>query len=87
MARMRNNPPGSIGENRLEKTLDYLEGVEGLPASDVVSAIYEGNLKLIIRPSGTEPKIKFYLMASGESKEVAERKLDLLEDEIERIVG
>ncbi|HAA85486.1 MAG TPA: phospho-sugar mutase [Kosmotogaceae bacterium] len=87
MARMRDNPPRSIGENKLEKTLDYLEGIEGLPASNVVSAIYEGDLKLIVRPSGTEPKIKFYLMASGESKEVAERKLDLLEDEVERIVG
>ncbi len=86
MARMRNDPPGAAGKHRLKKTYDYIDGIEGFPPSDVVSLQYEDDMKLIVRPSGTEPKVKFYLLASGENKEVTERKLDLLQAEVERIV-
>ena len=55
--------------------VDYLEGVNGLPKADVLEFNLEGGNQLIIRPSGTEPKIKVYLTAVGNEKE-AERLLD-----------
>ena len=55
--------------------VDYLEGVNGLPKADVIEFNLEGGNQLIIRPSGTEPKIKVYLTAVGNEKD-AERLLD-----------
>ena len=55
--------------------LDYLSGINNLPKADVLEFNLEGGNQLIIRPSGTEPKIKVYLTAVGSEKE-AERLLD-----------
>ena len=55
--------------------LDYLDGVNDLPKADVLEFNLEGGNQLIIRPSGTEPKVKVYLTAVGNEKE-AERLLD-----------
>ena len=55
--------------------LDYLNGINDLPVADVLEFNLEGGNQLIIRPSGTEPKVKVYLTAVGNEKE-AERLLD-----------
>lgn len=52
---------------------DYLKGIDGLPVSDVLKFILEGGCSVVIRPSGTEPKIKIYISANAESKESAEK--------------
>ncbi|HON27414.1 MAG TPA: phospho-sugar mutase [Mesotoga infera] len=72
---------------KLIEILDYSPGIEGLPASDVISMQFEGDLKLIARPSGTEPKIKFYLMAKGSSREEARKNIDEMKELVEGIVG
>ena len=45
----------------------------------------ENGDKWIVRPSGTEPKLKAYLFASAESRESAEKKLDLLEEMVNKL--
>lgn len=60
-----------LGEEVIE-CLDYSQGRDGLPPSDVLKFILKGNCSVIIRPSGTEPKLKTYLSICGESREAAE---------------
>jgi phosphoglucomutase len=47
---------------------DYITGLRGLPKSDVVKLLFKDNSWLAVRPSGTEPKIKFYLGAGSEAR-------------------
>ena len=61
------------------RRIDYLNDVTGLPASDVLSFQLSGGGKIIVRPSGTEPKLKAYLFARGEDQPQAEKALDALE--------
>ncbi|MFQ9680126.1 MAG: phospho-sugar mutase [Ruthenibacterium lactatiformans] len=67
MAKFRAAPPGKIGEYTVEKIIDYNAENTGLPCADVLEYHLKGQNKLIIRPSGTEPKIKVYLSAAGKS--------------------
>ncbi len=61
------------------RRIDYLNDATGLPASDVLSFQLSGGGKIIVRPSGTEPKLKAYLFARGEDQPRAEKALDALE--------
>lgn len=57
---------------RVVKTEDYSKGLNGLPKSDVLKFILEGNCSVVVRPSGTEPKLKTYISVSAENREKAE---------------
>lgn len=65
----------SFGEKRIEKVLDYSKGIYGLPKSDVLKYILEGNCSVVVRPSGTEPKLKLYISVNAKTEEEA-RKLE-----------
>ena len=54
------------------KLLDYAQGLDGLPKSDVLKFLLEANCSIVVRPSGTEPKLKTYISVSAENKETAE---------------
>lgn len=58
---------------RVLKCLDYSQGLDGLPESDVLKYLLEGNCSVVVRPSGTEPKLKTYISVSAESMEQAEK--------------
>ena len=58
-----------------------------LPKSNVISFTFEDNSYIIVRPSGTEPKIKLYLGAVGENEKAAEEKLQLLENLGTKLLG
>ena len=58
---------------KVERCIDYSQGVDGLPKSNVLKFYLEGNCSVVIRPSGTEPKMKAYISVSAENKESAER--------------
>ena len=58
---------------------DYLFDETGLPNSDVISFRLSENTRFVIRPSGTEPKLKAYLFARGADQAEAEHSLDCLE--------
>ena len=54
------------------KCLDYSEGIDGLPKSDVLKFFLEDNCSIVVRPSGTEPKLKAYISVSAATKEEAQ---------------
>ena len=62
-----------FGGKKVEKVLDYSAGLDGLPKSDVLKFQLEGNCSLVVRPSGTEPKLKLYASISAENKAAAEK--------------
>ena len=63
----------AIGPKQIVKTLDYLPGLDGLPKSDVLKFLLEGGCSVVVRPSGTEPKLKAYFSISADSREEAEK--------------
>jgi phosphoglucomutase len=60
--------------NRIEKVNDYSVGVEDLPKSNVLGYFFENGDQFYLRPSGTEPKIKFYFMIQEHIGSLAEKK-------------
>ena len=82
MTSVRNNIPGAVGDLKVVKVSDYqlkkeTDLVTGavedifLPTSNVIALHLEGGNAVIIRPSGTEPKIKLYVTAVGKDKDDA----------------
>ena len=62
-----------FGGKKVIKLLDYAEGRDGLPKSDVLKFLLEDNCSIVVRPSGTEPKLKIYVSVSAEDKAMAEK--------------
>lgn len=61
-----------IADIKIVKKDDYLKGIEGLPKSDVIKFYLEDNGSVVVRPSGTEPKMKIYISISAENEESAD---------------
>lgn len=61
MDRLRTVPPSSFAGSPVESAVDLSEGADGLPPTDGLRYITRDNTRVIIRPSGTEPKLKCYL--------------------------
>ncbi len=88
----RNNPPECVAGIKVVAVADYLTSVRKtadgacqpieLPKSDVIKFELADGSSVIIRPSGTEPKVKFYISVKGESKADATSKLALISDSV-----
>ena len=78
MARLRGKPPAEIAGYAVEGMTDYQSGATGLPKADVLEYRLSGGAKLIVRPSGTEPKIKVYFSAVGGSEAEADGIIEAL---------
>ena len=76
MSHFRNTNIEEIADIKVEELRDYKEGINDLPKSDVLKFILEDNSWIAIRPSGTEPKIKFYFGCNGEEKTEVDKKLN-----------
>ena len=79
MDKLRCDPPKALAGEKVISVVDYALGTKGLPKSNVLE-YSSANAKVLVRPSGTEPKIKIYLSARASSMEqAAERNQQLLE--------
>ena len=98
MSSLRENMPASICDYKVVKTADYklsiekdlennTENVIDLPKSNVIQFNLEGNNAVIVRPSGTEPKIKLYVTTVGKAKKDAQAVADKLAKAMEQDLG
>ena len=83
MKEFRDNKIESIAGIKVDRFLDYNKGVDGLPKANVLKFVLEDNSWIAIRPSGTEPKIKFYFGVCGNSAEESDKKVNCLMKNIE----
>jgi phosphoglucomutase len=89
LSQLRENPPERLAGLKVERIIDLLTDQvripgspeiqvgPGLPRSNVIILELEQNARVIVRPSGTEPKVKYYFNLSGERKELQERLAQL----------
>lgn len=98
MTSLRENSPAEIAGYKVTKSSDYLESVEcdlttgetsviNLPKSNVLSYSLEGGNAAIVRPSGTEPKIKLYITAVGKDKSDAQEITEKIEADMKSLMG
>ena len=97
MKGLRTNGPKAIGGLNVLSTADYVASEETaadgtktvltLPKSDVLAFNLENGASVIIRPSGTEPKIKAYYTTIGETREDAEKLRDVISEDFKSILG
>ena len=65
MSTLRANPPATVGAITVESIDDFIEGFGPYPAGDILRMHLTGGARVIVRPSGTEPKLKVYIDASS----------------------
>ena len=87
MAALRAQPPGAVGEIAVSRIDDLLLGVDGLPPGDVLRLWLDDGSRLIVRPSGTEPKLKLYLDVRGSSAKKARRRIEALRAGAEELLA
>ena len=92
MESLRNDPPKEICGSKVVWVGDYktgktTDGETGLPKSNVLSYRMESGDTVIVRPSGTEPKIKIYITAKATSREEAENKLATVSLSVKELLG
>ena len=98
MTELRENPPKEIAGMKVTKVSDYLNSVAvdtetgektvlTLPKSNVLAYALPGGNGAIIRPSGTEPKIKIYITAVGKDREAAQTLTDEISADMKGFVG
>ena len=82
----RGNKPDRFGKFRVAECTDYINGVDDIPASNVlIFRMTDGNW-FAMRPSGTEPKIKFYYYARSESRSDAKAKIREMREAVDEMV-
>jgi len=82
MDRFRHVPPQTVAGVRVKQVKDYLPGIEGLPAENVLKFYLEDGSWFCLRPSGTEPKIKIYFAVRGTSLEDSRLRIEKLVAEV-----
>ena len=88
MESLRTNPPAEIGGYKVTKVTDYKKPEEtGLPAANVLIYALEGGATVVVRPSGTEPKIKTYFTTLGKDLAEAEAQKAALAEALKPILA
>jgi phosphoglucomutase len=88
MAGLREKPLTEIGGYKVTKAVDYKNTAEtGLPAANVLVYTLEGGATVIVRPSGTEPKIKTYFTTLGKDLAEAQAQKDVLAEALKPILA
>ena len=86
MKDLRENPPKAFGSKAVASVTDYAKPeTTGLPKANVLSFVLEDGAKVMVRPSGTEPKIKAYYTTLGKDLAAAQAEKDALSEAIKPI--
>ena len=85
MRLFRENTPDRIGECKIEKLTDYLQDTD-LPKSDVLYFELDNDVHFVIRPSGTEPKVKIYYLSKGVTFEDAKIKATAIKEAVNAVM-
>lgn len=84
---LRAMAPTRIGERTLMTTDDFLDGVDGFPEDNILRYYLSDGSRVIVRPSGTEPKVKIYLDTTGSTRHDAEVALESLEKDVRELLS
>ena len=88
MQGLRDNPPAEIAGIKVAKAVDYTKPEEtGLPSANVLIYTLEGGATVIVRPSGTEPKIKTYFTTLGKDLAEAQAQKDKLAEALKPLLA
>ncbi|MCS5508081.1 phospho-sugar mutase [Curtobacterium flaccumfaciens pv. flaccumfaciens] len=87
MASLRATPPTELGGLSVQTVTDYADGVAGFPPSDILRYDLSGDARVIVRPSGTEPKVKVYLDTVADTPAEAQRLVDALAAAVRPLVS
>ena len=88
MDSLRKDPPAEIGGYKVTKVTDYKKSEEtGLPAANVLIYALDGGATVVVRPSGTEPKIKTYFTTLGKDLAEAQTQKDKLAEALKPILA
>ena len=82
----RENDIEEFNNTKVVDLKDYQKGIEGLPKSNVLKYFLEDGSWIAIRPSGTEPKLKFYVAVKGQDEVKCLEKIDNIEADINKII-
>ena len=86
MERFRKDPPQTFGTLRTARVIDYKEGYEDIPPTNALKFVMEDGSWLAMRPSGTEPKLKFYFYAVSDEREKSAASVRMMRETADRIV-
>jgi phosphomannomutase len=84
---LREKPPRVLGQHSVIRHDDFLEGVDGFPREDILRYSLDNDSRVIVRPSGTEPKLKVYLDTSGETGADAQAGLAVLDTAVRELLA
>ncbi|MBT1540235.1 phospho-sugar mutase [Curtobacterium flaccumfaciens pv. flaccumfaciens] len=87
MTLLRSTPPASLGGLDVHTVTDYSDGVQGFPPSDILRYDLAGDARVIVRPSGTEPKVKVYIDTVADTPAEAQRLVDAIADAVRPLVS
>ena len=96
MGRLRRTRPEELGGSPVTKVRDLSQGSKNLPPTDALVYLTDNGGRVIVRPSGTEPKLKCYLEAVvpvenetplAEARDIANRRLAALREDIALALG
>ncbi|MFJ7289530.1 phospho-sugar mutase [Curtobacterium sp. NPDC098951] len=87
MASLRSTPPTTLGGLTVLSVTDYADGVEGFPPSDILRYDLTGDARVIVRPSGTEPKVKVYIDTVAATPAEAQALVDALAADVRPLVS
>lgn len=86
MTELRTNRPAELAGIAVERSIDYLNDDTGLPKSNVLRFFLKNGAEAVVRPSGTEPKLKVYLTVIGRNKVEAKKEIELLVESLGRFL-
>ncbi len=87
MAVTRAELPADVAGLKVDRVIDYKDGYEDMPPSDVLRFFLEDGSWFAVRPSGTEPKIKFYFYSKADTREAALEKNERIRNEVFNRIG